>query len=194
MPIFRFSLYAGAALIIVGILLYLFDNPRGILSNIDIDSREDITAHAVAKNASTRYFNDNGDLIYSVESEKLSHFRPEDAPSYTLIESPDIQVFQEDTPWQISANLGRVSEDRIITLTEDVVLIGASTDQQLTEMRTSKLIYDPAQKLASTDQTVTILSPLGEISATGMIADISAKKIKLLSNVKGQHRPETIER
>ncbi len=196
MPIFRFSLYAGAALIIVGILLYLFDNPRGILGNIDIESRQDITAYAVAKNASTKYYDEKGELSYSVESLKLSHFRPEsdDESSYTIAEKPRIQVFQNEKPWRISADTGRVSNDRIITLSSNVVLIGRGANNELTEMLTSKLIYDPSQKLASTDEAVTILSPLGEITARGMIADISERKIKLLNDVKGQHRPETLER
>lgn len=196
MHILRFCLYAGASLIIVGVLLYLFDNPRGILSNIDIESRQDITAYAVAKNASTKYYDEHGELSYSVESLKLSHFRPENdhEKSYTLVEHPRIFVFQQDEPWEIHANSGRVSHDRIITLYDDVTLIGNSPDGETTEMLTSKLVYDPIQKLASTDQTVTILSPFGRLTATGMVADISERKIKLLSKVVGQHRPETLQR
>lgn len=196
MSIYRFCLYACSTLLTVGMLLYLFDNPRGILNNIDIESRQNLTAYAVAKNASTKYYDEFGELSYSVESLKLSHFRPEneDEESYTIAESPQIQVFQHTTPWQISADLGKVSEDRTITLSDNVILIGKGENNEITEMRTSKLIYDPAQKLASTDETVTIVSPRGNITATGMIADISERKIRLLSKVKGQHTPETLQR
>lgn len=196
MSIYRFCLYACSTLLTVGMLLYLFDNPRGILNNIDIESRQNLTAYAVAKNASTKYYDEFGELSYSVESLKLSHFRPENEneESYTIAESPQIQVFQHTTPWQISADLGKVSEDRTITLSDNVILIGKGENNEITEMRTSKLIYDPAQKLASTDEAVTIVSPRGNITATGMIADISERKIRLLSKVKGQHTPETLQR
>ena len=196
MPIFRFCLYAGASLITVGALLYIFDNPRGILSSVDIESRQDVTAHAVATNAATKYYNEAGELSYTVESLKLSHFRPEnsDEESYTLAEAPKIHVFQDDKPWVISADSAKVSEDRIITLSDNVVLLGQGEANEQTELHTSQLVYDPTLKLASSEHTVTILTPLGEITATGMVASISDRKIKLLNDVKGRHRPETLER
>jgi len=195
MPLFRFSLYAGASLIVVGLLLYVFDDPRGILGEVELESDQDVSAYAVAREASTEYFDENGMLSYSVTSEKLSHFRPNDEQdlSYTIADNPKILVYQDETPWEIQANSARVSHDRLITLSGEVILKGRNPEQQLTQMLTEQLMFDPTQKLARTDEPVTILSPLGVIHAKGMIADIPKRTIKLLSQVKGHHRMETIE-
>lgn len=195
MPIYRLALYAGIALISVGTILFLFDSPRGILGSVDLDTEQNIQAFAVARNASTNYYDEQGELSHTFKSKKLSHYRPSDRPedSYTSVEAPDIVVFNKnEDPWHMSAETARVNSNQIIILSENVQIEQAGVNGEQTTMLTPELILDTDNKLAYTSKTVTIDSPLGEITAVGMQADLADKKITLLSKVQGRHRPQKL--
>lgn len=194
MNIYKISLYAGAALITVGVALFLSDSPRGILGDIELKSERDMEAFAVARNASTHFFDETGDLSYTFKSKKLSHYRPTDnaEDSYTSVDEPDIIVFSDASPWHMRADTARVSADQIITLSQNVKLEQHSPEAGITKMATSELVLDVENKRAYTSKTVTIDSPLGEISAVGMEADMSQRRVKLLSQVKGRHKPQKL--
>ena len=194
MPVYRLALYAGAAIISVGALLLVFDSPRGILGSVDIDTEQNVEAFAVARNASTDYFDENGRLAYTFKSLKLSHFRPTDQieDSYTSVTEPDIVFLGNDKPWRMKAKLGRVQANQVITLSDGVELEHESINGSKTKMTTSELVIDTNNKVAYTDEAVTIVSNLGEITAVGMQADMSNKKITLLSRVRGRHMPQKL--
>lgn len=194
MPIYRLSLYAGIALVSIGVILFLFDTPRGLLEEFNLDSNEDLHAYAIAKNASTQYFNDDGSLSYTFKSSKLSHFRPSDNPteSYTSVESPDIVVYDDIKPWHIFADNGQVDADRVITLNNNVRLEQIAEDAITSTLTTSELVLNAEAKLAYTDKAVTIETHLGEVTAVGMRANMTNRNIKLLSKVRGRHKPQII--
>lgn len=192
MSVYKLALYAGVTLISIATVLFVFDNPRNILGNFDLDTEQDLEAFAIARNASTNYYDETGALSHTFKSQKLSHFRPTDdgSDAYTSVESPDIVVFGEREPWHMRADSGRVNADQIITLSENVQLEHFSIDQRVTTLKTSELVLDTDNKVAYTSKAVTISSSLGEITAVGMEADITDRKIKLLSKVKGRHQPQ----
>lgn len=196
MPIYRLALYAGIALVTVGIILFLFDSPRGILGSVELESNRDIRAYAVANDASTHYYNQDGTLSYTFKSKKLSHFRPDDnlEASYTSAEQPDIVAYSSSAPWHMQADSAHVDANHIITLNDNVQLEHVGEDGTTTTMETSELVFDADKKLAYTSETVTIASPLGMITAKGMRADMATRNIKLLSRVKGRHQPQTLNR
>lgn len=178
----------------VGLVLFLFDSPTGLLEESEPENIEDLQAYAIARNASTQYFNEDGSLSYTFKSNKLSHYRPNNDPrqSYTDVEGPDILVYDDVAPWHIYAESARISADRVITLRENVRLEQQTNEHFLSTMTTSKLVLNSEQKLAHTDEAVTIKSHLGEVTAVGMRANMSNKNIKLLSKVRGRHAPQTI--
>lgn len=192
MSTYKFILYAALSLTTIATILFFADSPRGILDKLDVESEQDIFAYAVANNASTRYYDDDGSVLYTFKSKRLSHFQPTDKPSdsYTTIEEPNIVIFHEQAPWHITAHEGRIDNQHMITLSDNVELKHHSIDGAVTTLSTSEMVFDPEQKLAHTEEAVTIVSPLGTMTAVGMKADIASHKIKLLSNVKGHHKPE----
>ena len=194
MNIRKLSLYIGVALVIIATVMFLSDSPSRILGTEEPSAEQNIEAYAVARNASTRFFDDAGVLSYTFKSTKLSHFRPteNEEDSYTSVEEPDIIVFSDAGPWHLHADTARVSSDQIITLRQNVALEQRSEEVGLTRFTTSELILDVNNKRAHTSKAVTIDSPLGELTALGMEADMSLRRVKLLSQVRGRHKPQKL--
>jgi lipopolysaccharide export system protein LptC len=176
----------------------LSDSPQNILGQLDIsDKEENRVPHALMRNAKTEHFSQNGSLSYSFEAEKLSYFRANNesfsfaaSGNFTTIEKPKIVVYREGTPLEIIAEKGRINSDESIQLEEQVIILQENEDGTETRFLTEKLLFKPEEKLALTDEAVTILSPFGRIDAVGMRADIIQKKHTLLSHVRGVYEPK----
>ncbi len=194
MSIYKLSLYAGLALLVVGASLLFFDTPRQMLSELDLEQEAEMLPYAVVKRASTRFYDDEGGLSYTFNASQLSHFRPTELAedSYTSVENPSLVFFEQENPWTINALHGRVEFDQTITLFDSVQLVHRAETGEVTTMDTERLTFYPEQRVARTEEAVTIASPLGEMSAIGMTADVEARTIRLLKNVRGVHRPSTL--
>ncbi|WP_075187260.1 LPS export ABC transporter periplasmic protein LptC [Teredinibacter haidensis] len=156
--------------------------------------------YAVAKDASTQHFGDQGKLDYSFTASKLEHYRVESADNktsaeeYTLIFEPRFEIYEEKAPWQVEAENGKlVRNTEQITLWNNVRIWQSETlsNIQPTELNTSSLTINPAEKVAYTQEPVKIHSAYGEIDAVGMTADFRQRKIKLHNKVKAIHRNPT---
>lgn len=194
MSVSKVALSISIALVLVGITLFFSESPQSLLGKVELEQEANTFPYAVAHNASTQYFDELGQPSYTFKSTKLSHFRPSDKlqESYTTMDSPNIEIFHEQKPWRIRAEKGRIAYDKEIQLERDVVIFYEGIGGELTKMMTPKLIFNPTEKMAHTNEAVTIISPLGTMTATGMIADLSTRKIKLLRKVKGQHTPTSL--
>ena len=194
MSIYKVAGYAGLLLLAIGGILYFTDSPRGILAKLELEKEADAYSYALARNAATKYFGEDGSLAYSFQSTRLNHFRSaeDQTANYTTADDPIILVYQDDAPWKITAKRAHVDYDRVIVLQEDVVLEHTEETQGPTRMLSSTLTYVPKDKIASTDQPVTIVSPLGTIDAVGMEADISSRVVRLKSKIKGHHQPSLL--
>jgi lipopolysaccharide export system protein LptC len=194
MSIFRLLAYASLGVISIGVILFFSDSRESILGQIELEKEEDTVAYAVARNASTTYYDERGEISYLFNSDKLSHFRPAGDPTlaYTSVEKPYVIFYEGKSPWEVKAALGKIDIDRNIELFDDVTIQYTDEFAKQTELKTQKLHIDTLSKLAKTEEPVTIRSPLGELTAVGMQADIKARKIKLLSKVSGHHRPEIL--
>ncbi|WP_370981387.1 LPS export ABC transporter periplasmic protein LptC [Agaribacterium sp. ZY112] len=194
MSVYKFSFYAAALLIAVGALLIFSDSTSSILGEVEQETNAKISAYAVARDTDTQYFNEDGSLSYTFKAAELKHYRPndEEASSYSTAKKPIIEFVGQTNPWEIEAQKAHVSNERIITMSEDVIAQHTDLNNMHTVMHTQELIFEPEQKLAYTNKPVTIVSPLGKVSAVGMIADLQQRKITLKSKVKGLHSPEKI--
>ena len=189
---------------LVGILRYFGQSPKDILGGRLPDEKTEEIPFAIATEATSNYFNKSGQLSYTFTAKKLSHFRSEDNAgldtpstnsSYTLIESPHINMYRQNSPWVVDADRGRItSGENVITLEDNVSIGSLDKDENNITMTTSQLTIYPNQKMAKTDKEVQINSTSGTITALGMEADLKKEKIKLLSKVRGSHDPLKIKR
>lgn len=181
------------------IYFWLSDSPNKILGvDITSKSKSKNAPFAVAQNASTKHYTKDGGVDYEFFAKKLEHFKTsesdEDATAfatYTLITEPLVTIFQDESPWIIQAQNGKLLSDGSTLELWDSVSITQSDPQGImtTQLNTSKLTIEPEKKLAQTDESVTIVSPKGKITGVGMQADLGNKTIKILSKVRGIHVP-----
>ncbi len=189
----RSQIYLLLAVLLIAALLYLRDWERNPLS-IQQEPAEENLPYAVARNAATTHFSEEGELEYTFEAKVLEYYREEEedkpATEYTLVRQPRVVLYLEDEPWRIIANEGMYSEqENKLILWDDVKVTQSRIAGQDTELLTSRLEIYPARKLAETREPVKITSAWGEIDAVGMRADLAERKIKLLSKVQGRHDP-----
>lgn len=189
----RSQIYLLLAVLLITVLLYLRDWERNPLS-IQQEPAEENLPYAVARNAATTHFSEEGELEYTFEAKVLEYYREEEedkpATEYTLVRQPRVVLYLEDEPWRIIANEGMYSEqENKLILWDDVKVTQSRIAGQDTELLTSRLEIYPARKLAETREPVKITSAWGEIDAVGMRADLAERKIKLLSKVQGRHDP-----
>lgn len=188
------------AIIVTGV--HFFESSEELLGDGIDSSSEYNYPFAIARQAKSKYFDKAGKLSYTFTADKLEHFRSESeqddndiSDSYTLIEQPNIHMYREDAPWVIEAQNGKIlRHDDTILLENNVNIRSQHTDKTVITLKTDELRIHPDAKLAETDSKVTIQSDSGIIRANGMKADLQKKKIRLISNVRGEHDPLKINR
>jgi|GEM_PF-2020815 len=146
---------------------------------------------AVAQNASTQHFNENGELNYTFFATKVEHYTNAAlGENYTLIYAPTIMVFQDGEPWYIDSQRGKISQNGdLIELWEDVTIMQTLNDGDTTQLLTQTLTIEPKGKRAFTDDNVTITSAKGKLTGTGLMANFAQSTLTLLANVRGIHDP-----
>lgn len=196
----------------ISAIVMMWDSSEEILTPPRVTDQDfEQFPYAVVDNASTRYFDTGGNLDYSFTADKLEHFRVEardrsaTPEEYTLIHGPNIVIHEEEDPWHVEADNGklvRMSEE--ITLWDNVriwqttprpapvtpvsttAVVSALSDTS--QLYTTFLTIDAVQKVAHTEEPVKITSPYGEIDAVGMTADFRERKIQLHKGVRAVHK------
>ncbi len=179
------------ALVLAAVLLV--DNPT--LEPAPEQAPQKSTPGAVMTQATIRQYNDQGQLQYVLQverAEQFFRFNKENKPlntsrGYTDLSAPKLTLHNSDdvAPWHISAEHGRTDNNgNRITLWGDVVAHQALADGGQYRLNTQRLVVNPAQQTATSDQPVTLLSPEGTGNAVGMSLDLLAQTVTLESQVK----------
>jgi len=172
--------------VIAGTLLY--QSPGSI--SIIVDTEEPETPQEVdyyLTGTKSTEFDSSGQLEYEFLAARVEHY-PDG--NYSLVESPVMQIRQSDgTPWVMTADKARVNHNNEeVNLTDNVEMIRQKTDDQLV-INTDQLTVTPRKNEVKTDQAIRALKPGTQIQATGMTADMTNNKLRLLSEVKITHDP-----
>lgn len=136
------------------------------------------------------HFDLDGQRSYRIQARRLTHY-PD--PDFTTIETPTFVIYQnENSPWIISAENGRIENDAElmlvkVELSNNVVIRGIDPDGHELNIYTEFLTVYPETKNLSTDREVLLESPGSEFTSIGLTADLSLNQIKLLSNVRGHY-------
>lgn len=129
--------------------------------------------------------NETGQLIYSLRAARIDH-----VPADGSVQLTDLSVLYSGDAqdnWNIEARRGFMGAARDhLQLRGDVRISSARADElQPTTIRTEQLDLDINRNVASSEQTVRIQLGDGELTANGMTADLNAKTIDLLADVRG---------
>lgn len=141
-------------------------------------------------NATTTQFNAQGNVDHRLTAQQVTHYPNGD---FTAATRPNITVIhQNNTPWNITAKHGRISQNNnIIELWDKVKLVRKTPANEL-KIDTSKLTFNATEKVAHTKKAVVIVDNATHVNATGMTAYLRENRTKLLSNVRVTHDPANI--
>lgn len=135
-------------------------------------------------------FDSGGTRQYSLDADRLIHY-PE--PEYITLEMPDFSLYPPaDTPWHVSAESGRIEEDgglqqNKIELSNDVVVRHTDAAGQTVYIYTEFLEIFPDSRNLRTDRQVRVEAGGFRLTGTGMNADLNARTIEFLNNVRGHY-------
>ena len=98
---------------------------------------------------------------------------------------------REQGRWQASSNSAWVAEKGVeVRLIDKVDLVGPPSPRgERTRFQTAHLQIFPKQDLALSEDLVTVTRADSILRGTGLRADMKAKKVSLLANVKGSYAP-----
>lgn len=145
-------------------------------------------------------FSANGTRHYYLQADKVTHYARQAAAEML---KPDIRFFKgiqptmraEDqtsvnTHWQAKANNGLLNEKtETLTLTGNVEITKPLENNRPLNFTTESLTIKPGQEIATTDKAVTLTQSEHITTAKGLIIDINAGKVELLSQVRSQYVP-----
>ncbi|MDA8094775.1 MAG: LPS export ABC transporter periplasmic protein LptC [Betaproteobacteria bacterium] len=129
----------------------------------------------------------DGRPTYSLAAAKMVHYPDDDSTALTL---PDFSGFTSNgAPVRITADRGWLSSHGTdVDFTGNVRVVRAPYDHQgATTLTTSFLHLVPRQKIATTNQAVTIVATNTRVTAVGMEMNNKTQILKLLSRVKARY-------
>jgi lipopolysaccharide export system protein LptC len=136
-------------------------------------------------------FNKIGNPSLKLVTPKMIHYPENDK---TDILTPHVTVFrQSPEPWYIDSDYAKTNNGISEILFWSHVNIHHLADKEnpQTSLLTDSLTIYPDQQLASTNQAVTFLQPDTTVHAVGMLANLEAGTIKLISQTQGEYVPST---
>ena len=128
---------------------------------------------------------DNGAVRYRLRASRITHFhqRP-DAAGTTRIERLEFEFPHPEAPWRGDADTGHAvnapGQEERLRLAGNVELV-QERGGVYTRLRTDALTLLPEQRVATTDQPVTILTENSRMSAAGASADLNSGRMRLFS-------------
>lgn len=174
-------------------LLFWLSPPEVFLAKPKPDAEELPKADSYMNNIDTVNFDRDGDRAYTLNATEARHFN---RGNRLELENPDMVSFgrtgkasEQAPPWHVTARKGTIyNGGKRAVLSGDVYAWQAIDKGGKNEFLTSKLTIFPETNIAETNLPVTITTPQGKTTGTGMWADLNDEIFKLLSKVKGVHR------
>ena len=138
----------------------------------------------IVDNATTRKFDQQGKLQYSLVTQRMVHYADDETTEVSL---PRLTFLGQPPPMHSSARRAHVSKDgHEVVLIDDVRVVreASAKDPQMV-LTTSELSIYPDQSFAATDQAVKIEHGKSVMHGVGLELDGDAQFYKLLSNATG---------
>ncbi len=131
--------------------------------------------------------NQDGKPIRSVKTSSLRHYR---GTNSTRMHEPEVEILEKERPqWTLNAAVGEIVDDNLVTLSSGVTIESHAVDGDTFTATTQRIHYNMNQQRLYTSLPVRLKQNRVEMSATGMVADLSQKYIELQSDVRGVYEP-----
>ena len=196
----RRIIFLGALLLsILAALIYWYgETGNSETSRPTLEQREQAPETVVDEFQQTT-FTELGIRQYHMEATKVIHYTRQAAatlaqPTITFFQKPksaDSRIL-DITDWVAKADEGLIIDNgERLELSGNVEIIKPVDAKDAIEFYTQSLTIKPGQEIAETENPVTIKQDRHITQATGLVIDIAAGKVKLLSQVRSQYVPAT---
>lgn len=131
--------------------------------------------------------NEQGKPHYQLTATTMKHYPNHE---YAYLTKPFITFYREnESPWEVRSENGKVSEDgKIVHLTGKVNIVrSGSQNNQAVTIDTSNLTVHTDSGLAETSEKAYIKGENSKLAGVGMQAYLNDSRLRLLSNVRGTH-------
>ncbi len=129
-----------------------------------------------------------GKPLYRLQAGRIEQF-----PNSKLVRLSMVRVSypgsEQNQGWELSANEGEIMDDGRKIVLRDNVQAREKGENAMRLIRTSKLVFDPVNSIASTDADVIVELAGYRLTATGMIANLKANTVELQSVVNAHFEP-----
>ena len=189
------GLVIGAITLLAGLIVLALLNreqtgenqAKSIFANGSAQQRSDYFMEGVV----SRNFDQNGQLSHVLKSPRIDHYQDQ---QISLMQQPHIQLARPDgTPWEVSAQSAQAEHRSEKLVLRDQVSLTRAGEGGVASLRmdTDKLVVDLSTRIAETAADVRFTSPGGQISGTGLHANLATEQLQLLANVKGHYEQTT---
>ncbi len=187
----------GAIIVLTFLFILLWDSPpQNFLELLPgTPPKEAQFPSNILFNAVNRHYDDEGQLSSEFTASESRYFqvnpKKRTARDYADLTKPSLTLHSTSAPpWYITADTGKAKNNgELIQLWGDVHIWQIDAQGQKQELTTPYLVVKPKDQYAETDKPVMITSPGNQTQAVGMKAFLEDDTIKLLSNVRGVHKP-----
>lgn len=129
-----------------------------------------------------RAMNMEGNLDYEFESPRLEHYPHTDI---STIEIPSLQIFRDESNWQVDANSGEFEhQENVLRLKEQVVMIRQGENPL--RVNTDSISFEPDRDLVISDAAISMHSEQAVIEAETATFDL-AGRIYRFSNTRATY-------
>ncbi len=179
-----FTLFVG-----ISSFLLLWDaSPALFLPSGSVASQPLPDADSYMKATESVQYSATGEREYRLTTEESRFFEDE---GYWQADMPHLVAYDSNNknhPWELKAIDGEVlGQGNEIRLRNNVVGWQFTEVDRKHELRTEELVFYPKEQTVETDQPLTLNSPRGVTTATGMRANFSTEVFTLLSKVRGKY-------
>jgi len=132
-----------------------------------------------------------GKPAHKLYADNMKHYANDDSAT---LARPHLMVFRnEDEFWDIRAESGQMLNggETVLLQGEVIILRITSTGAEALQIYTADLTVRPHAKYMETAAVVSIKDGRGRTTAIGMKADLSQRRVALLSEVRGIYEPQS---
>ena len=132
----------------------------------------------IATYLTSKKYNSDGQLAHTIFAKEMRHF---EGSGDTELIGPKFTIFPEDNrpAWDLSAESGKLTQDNILTLNNDVKLVSADKSSFISHVYGQQLIFDLNTSILSSEQPIIMQGKDFTMRGSMLHVDVNTTEIKL---------------
>lgn len=166
--------------LVIGVYFYQNDKSTNtLIPTIDLTNQPLYQSDKMV----TMIYDPLGNLNYKMSAAKVKYFEQSE---HTLFEAPDIISYnrENNATWHIKANHATLVGNKILYLSDNVLLVNQLPNSQLRKIFTDNVKIDLKTQIVTSEDPVTIEGPTFTSKGNKLLGNLRNKTADILENVK----------